>query len=456
MKQLKNLFKNCVDASPRIVTTLLLILTLNNSQAQVEDVKRIVQELCAPNFHGRGYVNGGDTIAASYIARQFQEVGLQNITPNYFQTFNFQVNSFPGRVDFAHVPNYWEHKNNEAIPLQREKLITAEDVLPDAACPSYKGTLIYRTISARDILNSDLIIEYLSEAIAADSINSMAIDYRNTHPDTLKLVSGFKYELAKFIPVIIITDEKFTWSVAQKQLLHPIFELKGAKYTGAPLQVNIYALLQENHQSRNVIGYLPGKGTKTIVFTAHYDHLGRLGQDTYFPGANDNASGTAMIIALAKYFQKHPIKYNILFIAFAGEEVGLLGSEHYVNNPILPLKDIKFLLNLDIFGSGEEGITVVNGTIHKEHFELLQKINEEKQLLKAIKARGYAANSDHYWFTKNDVPAFFIYTQGPNKHYHDVHDLYENLSFAEVNDLATLMATFIERLGKLKVKKKKS
>jgi Zn-dependent M28 family amino/carboxypeptidase len=197
-----------------------------------------------------------------------------------------------------------------------------------------------------------------------------------------------------------------------------------------------------------VIAFLPGtKGAKkTIVFTAHYDHLGRMGELTYFPGANDNASGTAMLLTLAKYFKEHPVNVNILFIAFAGEEAGLLGSEHFVNHPTYPLKKMNFLVNLDIMGSGEEGITVVNATLFNEQFKLLQEINTEKGLLTQVKSRGPAQNSDHYWFTEKGVPAFFIYTMGSNKNYHDVFDTYENLTFSEYNDITTLLSEFVLRL----------
>jgi aminopeptidase YwaD len=446
VKLLRNLFKNYVVATRNynlLTFIVCLFFTTNYSYSQVEEVKKVVAQLCAPNFHGRGYVNGGDSIAADYIASEFKRVGLENVTPNYFQYFSFPVNTFPGQANFS---------------INGKKLEVGKDVIVDPSSPSYNGTLKYKVIFAADILDVEQIMPKLQKAVASDSINCLAIDLRNVHADTLKLIREFKYELAQFIPVIVVTDQKFTWSVSKKQLKNPIFELQASFIDGSPIQVSLDAVLKKEHRTKNVIGYLPAvkKTNKTIVFTAHYDHLGRLGQDTYFPGANDNASGTAMLIALGNYFKKNPIKYNILFIAFAGEEIGLLGSKHYVENPIHPLKDISFLLNLDIFGSGEDGVTVVNGSIFVEHFDLLTDINEEKQLLKQIKPRGYAANSDHYWFTDLGIPSFFIYTMGPNKHYHDISDTYENLSFSEVNDLTTLLATFIERLETVKVKKKKT
>ena len=97
-------------------------------------------------------------------------------------------------------------------------------------------------------------------------------------------------------------------------------------------------------------------------------------------------------------------------------------------------------------GSGEHGITTVNGTLFKKEFELLQKINKEFDLLTKVNLRGPAANSDHYWFTEKGVPAFFIYTMGPNKHYHDIFDTYEELSFSEYEDITKLLIEFVNRL----------
>jgi aminopeptidase YwaD len=131
-----------------------------------------------------------------------------------------------------------------------------------------------------------------------------------------------------------------------------------------------------------------------------------------------------------------------VFIAFAGEEAGLLGSHYYTENPIFPLKDIQFLFNLDIMGSGEEGATVVNATLFPEQFEVLKSINEKQQYLPKVASRGPAANSDHYFFTQKGVPAFFMYTMGPNKHYHDVYDTYEELSFNKFNGIYQLLIDF--------------
>jgi Zn-dependent M28 family amino/carboxypeptidase len=205
----------------------------------------------------------------------------------------------------------------------------------------------------------------------------------------------------------------------------------------------------KSHLARNVIGYLPAKRktNQTILISAHYDHLGRMGSEIYFPGGNDNASGNAMLVSLAEKLVKTPLKkYNILFVAFAGEEVGLLGSKYMVEHPIIPMNELRFMLNLDIMGSGEDGITVVNSTLFPTEFKILQKLNKKKKAVPLIKPRGPAANSDHYFFTEAGVPAFFIYTMGPNKHYHDVYDTYDELSFTAFEGLSELFIKFLRNI----------
>ena len=107
-----------------------------------------------------------------------------------------------------------------------------------------------------------------------------------------------------------------------------------------------------------------------------------------FPGANDNASGIAMLLSLARYYSSHQdsLRYSIAFMAFSGEEMSLLGSKYYTEHPLFPLANIRFLVNMDIMGTGDEGITVVNGTIYKPAFNDLVKINDHIHLLKLVKA----------------------------------------------------------------------
>ena len=214
-------------------------------------------------------------------------------------------------------------------------------------------------------------------------------------------------------------------------------------------KINIENKFINNFKTANICAMAQGtlKPDSFIFLTAHYDHLGGMGTDTYFPGANDNASGVTLLLSLAKYYASHPAAYSIGFILFAGEEAGLVGSKYYTENPIVPLKNIRFLINTDLAGTGDEGITVVNATEFPNEFALMNKINDENKYLVKINARGKASISDHYFFTEKGVPSFFFYTLGGIKAYHDVFDKASTLPLNEQADLFNLLTKFIQALS---------
>jgi Zn-dependent M28 family amino/carboxypeptidase len=268
--------------------------------------------------------------------------------------------------------------------------------------------------------------------------------------DTNKVLQTRLRELQTFAATIELTSNKLTWSVSQQAKPYPSFQVLSKAFEAKPKYVfiDLESKFIPDFTSSNIVGYLPAakkaKNKPYLVVTAHYDHLGKMGKDTYFPGANDNASGVGMLLYLAQQLsqQQHP-NYNYVFIAFGAEEAGLVGSRYFVEHPLFELKKIKFLLNTDIMGSGEEGITAVNATLFKTEFARLTQINQEGSYITQVKSRGPAANSDHYFFTEKGVPAFFIYTMGPNKHYHDIEDKAAALSYAAFEPLAQLLLEFM-------------
>lgn len=423
---------------PKILSLLGLLLIGYSSNAQIDEVRRITKTLCSPEFHGRGYVNNGDSIAADFLVAEFGKIGVGAYKKSpMLQFFEIEgVNRFPGEM---------------SVSQNGRDLEPGVHFMVDPSSGGTKKTLIPFIVSIETALDQELLGSEIARFVQDRRGNALFLDFGAAKGDTLKQLRGLGKALAVHYPVIEVMNSKFTWSVGREKLIHPLIYIQDSiANKHANFDVHIDAELLDKYKTQNVIAHIPSKKkcAKTIVFTAHYDHLGRMGASTYFPGGNDNASGTAMLISMANYFKKNPSDFNILFIAFAGEEAGLVGSKYFTENPILKLKKIRFLINLDIMGSGEEGVTAVNATLFEDEFKLLNEINDEKQLLTRIKKRGPAANSDHYWFTEKGVPAFFIYTMGPNKNYHDVFDTYEALSFVEYDDITNLLVTFVERLGK--------
>lgn len=405
--------------------------------AQVEQGRLTVEKLCSPEFAGRGYVKGGDSIAAEFIAAEFQSMGCNFFNNDPFQRFKFPVNTFPGVVECR--------INGEALRPGNEFVVH-----PSTGKTKIDSLVIYR-VTTEDLLDQKSLRKKIVRSIDRVSESTPRVGYAFQFSlwkgDTLKKAQELAQSLGESMPIIELVEDKFTWSVSQEQskVLKMQIRTKAIdpKLDRWVMNCRVDARMK-NHTARNVIAYVPAKkkSKKYFVFSAHYDHLGMMGTKAYFPGANDNASGTALMLEMARHYAKNPSNVNMVFIAFAGEEVGLLGSKFYTENPLFPLEKIQFLFNLDIMGSGEEGATVVNATVFPEQFEILKSLNEKNQYLPKIGSRGKAANSDHYFFTEKGVPAFFMYTMGPNKHYHDVDDTYKALSFDKFNALVELLTGF--------------
>lgn len=380
---------------------LLLILFPFLIFGQYEEEKRILETLCSPEFGGRGYVNSGDSLAAEFLAKEFSALGLSPIEGSYFQQFSFPINTFPGEA---------------SVEINGDVLTPGSAFLIHPASGSVNVVAEMTVFQLIDFTNGNFTKHV--DQIRSGKIVPVINPGKTTDRDTLMSLRQAAESIAEFSPVILLSSH-LSWHLAQKQFKYALIEMHKDVFQEGKVKIKIDAKLKQ-HTARNVLAEIPAKGKakKTVVFTAHYDHLGRMGQDTYFPGANDNGSGTTMLLSLARELIKEKTDTRYIFIAFAGEEVALLGSKYFVENPKVKLKDIDFLLNLDILGGAQENITVVNGTEFKTEFDRLVKINEEKGYLPKVKARGTSANSDHHWFFVKGVSCFFIYTAGDNKHYH--------------------------------------
>jgi Zn-dependent M28 family amino/carboxypeptidase len=254
--------------------------------------------------------------------------------------------------------------------------------------------------------------------------------------------------------LVYLHSDDLVWGTSTEALKHPVLEAKRSAFPDSPqiVTVNVKQKLKTSEKTQNVVSYIEGRENPDsfIVFTAHYDHLGRMGSETYFPGANDNASGVSMLLNLARYFSssRQTPDYSVVFIAFTGEEAGLLGSHQFVENPMLGLEKIEFLINLDMMGTGKDGMMTVNGKVFDDAFNKLVKINEKGNYFDTLDKRGEAANSDHHFFYKNEVPCFFCYLQEDYPHYHDVNDNPKNLSYAGYKPAFNLFVDFVESYNK--------
>ncbi len=412
-----------------IACFFLIVVCYKNTFAQnINYAKNVIKDLCSEQMYGRGFVNDGNIKAAEYIKKEYQSSDLLFLGKDYFQEFGFQVNTFPYMVD---------------VKLDERQLIPGEEYIVDAGCPPTSGvydifyidsTTIDNPIDFNDFLKRNLRNTFL----VVDRIKGKTFLKQDIADMMLK--NGYKAR-----GLIFSEQEKLTWSTVTEWTKYPIiYFTKGTlKREHNKISVLVESELMP-HTTQNVIGYI--KGTQFpdsfIVFSAHYDHLGMMGKWAMFPGANDNASGVAMMLDIIKYYSKNRPKYSIAFMAFAAEEVGLFGSYYYTEHPLFPLKNISMLINLDLMGTGDKGMTVVNATLFPKEFQNLQFINLTKNYLVTVNSRGKAQNSDHYYFTENGVKAFYFYLMGDYHFYHDVYDLPEVLTLSKYNEAFKLIVDF--------------
>lgn len=401
---------------------------LDSRSQDLQYARAVIDTLTSESFHGRGYVNNGDSIAAKYIAEEFNKWGVKKLNQSYFQPFSFPVNTFPGKME---------------VSIDGTKLIAGADYIVNPSssgaqriytlrkCASYRGSEQFN--SSR---KSCFVI--YNDSLTAKEKTLLFNDLADG-----KIING---------AVLFIESKKLTWSVAQTVYKIPVLTiLKKSFDTGArQISISITEYFNTNHETQNVAGYFPAP-TQTdsfIVFTAHYDHLGKMGAASYFPGANDNASGISMLLNLVKFYSDTAIrpKFNLLFIAFAGEEAGLVGSQYFTEHPVVALYKMRFLINMDLMGTGDDGMMTVNATEYKKEFDLLKKINNEKNYVVKLGERGKAKNSDHYYFSEKGVPSFFFYTLGGISAYHDIYDKADTLPLTDYADVFKLIVDFVKIL----------
>ena len=415
------------------------------THAQIFDKKyfnEVLDTLTSNSFAGRGYVEDGMNKAGDYLQNEFKKNGLKSFSTNYTQNFTFPINII----------------KNATLKIDGKELKYGTDFIVKPSSRSVsESKLAFYTLNTKEYLESFQFKEKTKNFIIKDDklqkTKNIILPPLATEVDSIKkYYKQWANINEKNEPenraIFRFTSDKLTSSLSQRQSTISEFIISD-KYYSKNMKMNDFSIKTElnlSFSAKNIIGYLDGKNNDSVVvISAHYDHLGKVGT-TIFPGASDNASGTAMLMSLIKYYSENKPEYKTVFMAFAGEEAGILGADYYVNHPFFDLKQIKFLVNLDIMGAGDQGIQVVNGKNFQKKYNDLVKINSKNNYLKEVKIRGESCNSDHCPFYMKGVPSFFIYTLGGKGYYHDPNDKVENLNLDYSPKVFNLLKDFINSL----------
>ncbi len=415
-----------------IICSCILLFTGCNTHSapDIEIFKSVIDELSSEKYQGRGYACDGVIKAGEYIESQFIEAGVDEVT---LQPFCIDVNTFPGEMEMA---------------VDGKQIVPGLDFVMREYSPGIKGSFnlyfidtagydaekIFKEIAKDENENSFVVCDFYFTYKHKDDFNKLQ---SNGGAANAGLILTWETPL-KFYKAYAekVIDKPIIWTTSQI--------IKDAKR----VEVNIENKFLEDYESNNILAKVSGKRDDScFVFLAHYDHLGNLGRDVYYPGANDNASGTAALISYANYYANNRPEFDIYFLAVSGEDTNLRGSTYFVNNPLIPLESIKYLINMDMVGDNNPIQYCEVSETGTDGFELMEQINRQEGYIDGFNRGELAANSDHYPFALKGVPCILFENENGDAfpYYHTTQDNIETVKYTLFEPLSSIITTFIER-----------
>lgn len=466
---LTRLVRHCEEArrSNLIIVLLFPIYLFAQNQTAIRysqfitasDIKQNITVLASDSLEGRETGKPGQKKAADYIAKQFEGFGIESIyTPSYLQEYYLKRIS-PSNVvlkvndeEFRPNSNFTYNDEFENIDLSVDSVI-----FPGYENVNTEGKVV---VYDHEVTDRFLIVKSRNHQF------KMAIVVTNDSLKTIKAKSrNFRDRLISFdgkeefcAPVIYIT-KSFAKKLWKK---NKIKRKKNDLYRSISYKLNL-SFISKIHgvkiKTENVFGFVEGSDLRHeyIVVSAHYDHLGFHDGKIYY-GADDNASGTSAIIALAKAFAQakregHGPRRSILFLAFSGEEKGLLGSSYYSDHPVFPLENTVADLNIDMIGRIDTTYKTDSNYIYligsdKLSSELHNISDSTNSMYTQLKLdykfndpndkNRFYYRSDHYNFAKHNIPVIF-YFNGVHEDYHKPTDIVDKINFDKVEKISKLV-----------------
>ncbi|MBI2000372.1 MAG: M28 family peptidase [candidate division NC10 bacterium] len=465
------------------------------------DLLEIVKTLAAPEMAGRATGSPGMERAARYIAGEFERAGL---TPggeggSYFQAFDvvtgirlgegnyLRLEGGDGRRDYRVGQDFTPFSFSDSGQVQAEVVFAGYGITaPELAYDDYAGVDVAGKIAlvlTGDPRERDPDSPFRRpEAYRYGEVRYKVLNARENGARGVIVVANplaHGEEPERLFAIRGITSISQSGILAVNALRRVAEDLLAAAgrslrdlqqaidrdlhpqsfpVPGRTVEVEV-RLIHEHGRGWNVIGLLPGTDPtlrgQAVVVGAHYDHLG-LGGETSLapsrygevhPGADDNASGVAGVLGLARVFAGGGgARRTLVFVAFAGEEMGLLGSAQYARAPAFPLQGTVAMLNMDMIGRLRGDTLYVFGVeTGKEFREILEAANREVGLRVRFSGDGYGP-SDHTPFSAKDRPVLFFFT-GPHEDYHRPSDTPEKINAPGLARVVRLVAGVVRRIG---------
>jgi len=413
----------------------------------IDNVQQHIKLLADDKLEGRRTGTKGEQLAAAYISQQFQKAGIQpKGTNGYFQTFEIQEGKQINPGTFLTIDGKSLELNKDFFPLVWSPNLTLE-ALPSRALQEpgmpwfYDMKDLMEENSKNPHFDLDAAIYKSTKEVKKKGATAIFLYNSSDTDDGLKFNGKDRAESLP-IPVIYITHD-----AAKKYL--------GDEAASMDVKFKI-DISEKKRTGTNVIGYIDNKSPNTVILGAHFDHLG-FGEDgnsrevekklQIHNGADDNASGTAALIELARLLSHSKAKSNnYLFIAFSGEELGLYGSKYFTEHPSIDITRVNYMINMDMVGrlSDSSHVLTVGGYGTSPSWGEVYSLKGKKKLyddnLQFRFDSSGTGPSDHTSFYLKNIPVLFYFT-GLHPDYHKPSDDFDRINYTgEMNVIKHILS----------------
>jgi len=425
-----------------------------------EVIREIVALLASDEFEGRQSGSAGSKRAAAYLKGELRKAGLQPGTPDSSFTQNFSVDFFQIREVNLKIDNRLEE---ESFLLNRNFRVPRQNVLGSSQSSAIFAGYGMRTADYDDFAGLETrgralllcwpLPTFLEGKINAGERFSLLSDLEAAAllvyaPEEQSFIAEIPRDLT--CPLILV-DRKtadfllFAKGFDMESALAQIAETRSPM----PLELNAKVYLEidcehdRQRSTENILTVIPGRhpelSREIIMVGAHYDHLGRLPDQGIFAGANDNASGTAVLLEVMKKMAGVDLKRTIMAAFWSAEESGLQGSRNFFQHPVVDPGAIKAYLNLDMVGQGKDRVSILFNPAQQETWQnLAARLPAEIREL-ILTTDDYGQRSDHLVFAAHGIPSFLFGTPRPSYNYHTVLDRVELINPGQLEKTALVL-----------------
>lgn len=401
----------------------------------VSSMTSTIERLCSDEFAGRRAGSPQQSLAVDYLASQFGKDGLSAFLTKGFEGFHQPLtmryslvnseNDIKATLTYniagkakSRTLAYRKFNGRGGLDLRSDVVFVGYGTQDDYATLDVNGKIVFWLPGQPKGIHQ--ITDY-HKMLAAYQRGAVAcLTCKPPEPNTDAGTNvGLSGSIADF-PYLAIEPK-----IASEILCRSDMRSLPVRALGVSVHLQVTPVCDPDRKTYNVIGVLPGTdlADQVVIIGAHFDHLGCSGCGI-FRGADDNASGTSVVLEVARAISKSRLKprRTIVFASWTGEEAGLVGSNYFAANPPVPLDKVVSNVELDMVGTGTPGSFMTTGaSAYPAHYQYLASSGDDLGF--KLNADVVLGASDHLAFVRKKVPTSLIYSAGEHPNYHSTRDV---------------------------------